>query len=141
MKKLILLIAVVFMISSSYAQVLTLSDVPANISKAFVKSHPKVTTVEWAKAGDNFKANYVADSTDRSVTYSAKGKIIETEKQISVASLPTLAIKYVNENFKDAYVKRSTQITKANGKVTYDVKIKDVVLTFDSNGKYLKPTV
>jgi hypothetical protein len=141
MKKLILLIAVVFMISSSYAQVLTLSEVPANVSKVFVKSHPKVTTVEWAKAGDNFKANYVVDSTDRSVTYNAKGKITETEKQISVASLPTSAIKYVNENFKDGYVKRSTQVTNAKGKVTYNVKIKDVVLTFDSNGKYLKPTV
>jgi hypothetical protein len=47
----------------------------------------------------------------------------------------------VNENFKDAYVKKSSQITKANGKVTYSVKVKDVVLTFDSNGKYLKPTV
>lgn len=141
MKKLILLTAVVFMISSSYAQVLTLTDVPANISKVFVKSHPKVTTVEWAKAGDNFKANYVVDSTDRSVIYNVKGKLIETEKQISVASLPTLAIKYVNENFKDAYVKRSSQITNAKGKVTYSVIIKDVVLTFDSNGKYLKPTV
>lgn len=141
MKKLILLIAIVFMISSSYAQVLTLTDVPANISKVFVKSHPKVTTVEWAKAGDNFKANYVVDSTDRSVTYNVKGKLIETEKQISVASLPTLAIKYVNENYKDAYIKRSSQITNANGKVTYRVVIKDVVLMFDSNGKYLKPTV
>ena len=141
MKKLILLIAVVFMISSSYAQVLTLTDVPANISKVFVKSHPKVTTVEWVKAGDNFKANYVVDSLDRSVTYNAKGKTIETEKQISVASLPTLAIKYVNENFADAYVKKSWEITNAKGKVFYNVKIKDVVLTFDSNGKYLKPTV
>ena len=141
MKKLILLIAIVFMISSSYAQVLTLTDVPANISKVFVKSHPKVTTVEWAKAGDNFKANYVVDSTDRSVTYNVKGKLIETEKQISVASLPTLAIKYVNENYKDAYIKRSSQITNANGKVTYSVVIKEVVLMFDSNGKYLKPTV
>lgn len=141
MKKFILLIAVVFMISSSYAQVLTLTDVPANISKVFVKSHPKVTTVEWAKAGENFKANYVVDSTDRSVTYNAKGNTIETEKQITVASLPTLTIKYVNENFKDAYVKKSSKITSAKGKVTYSVKIKDVVLTFNSNGKYLEPKV
>lgn len=141
MKKLILLIAVVFMISSSFAQVLTLTDVPANVSKVFVKSHPKVTTVEWAKAGDNYKANYVVDSTDRSVTYNAKGNTVETEKQISVASLPTLTIKYVNENFKDAYVKKSSKITSARGKVTYCVKIKDVVLTFNSSGKYLEPKV
>jgi len=141
MKKIILLIAVVFMISSSYAQVLTLTEVPANVSKTFVKSHPKATAVEWAKTGESFKANYVVDSTDRSVTYNAKGKITETEKQISVASLPTLAIKYVNENFADAYVKKSWEITNAKGKVFYNVKIKDVVLTFDSNGKYLKPTV
>lgn len=93
------------------------------------------------KAGDNYRANYVVDSTDRLATYTAAGKVIETEKQISVAALPTLAIKYVNENFKDGYVKRSTEITSSKGKVTYSVKIKDVVLVFDSNGKYLKPTV
>lgn len=141
MKKLILLIAVAFMISTSYAQVLTLTDVPANIAKVFVKSHPKVTNVQWAKAADNYKANYMADSTDRSVTYNSKAKVIETEKQISVASLPTLAIKYVNENFKTGYVKISSQLTNTKGKVTYCVNIKDVVLTFDSNGKYIKPTI
>ena len=141
MKKLILLIATVFMISSSYAQALTSTDVPAPVSKTFVKSHPKVTTVEWTKVADNYRANYVVDSTDRSTTYTAAGKVIETEKQISVASLPTLAIKYVNENFKDGYVKKSTEITSSKGKVTYSVKIKDMVLMFDSNGKYLKPTV
>ncbi len=141
MKKLILLIAVVCMISSSYAQVLTLNDVPPAISKTFVKSHPKVTTVEWVKTGSAFKANYVVDSTDRSVTYSAAGKVTETEKQISVAALPSATINYVNENFKDSYVKKATKITSAKGKVTYSVKIKDVVLLFNANGKYIKPTV
>ena len=127
------------MISISYAQVLTLNDVPPAISKAFVKSHPKVTTVEWAKAGTNFKANYVVDSTDRSATYTATGKVIETEKQISVASLPNAVIKYVNENFQDAYVKKASQITTAKGKVNYCIKIKDSVLLFDANGKNITP--
>ena len=141
MKKLILLIAVVCMISSSYAQVLTLSDVPPAISKSFVKSHSKVTTVEWSKTGTNFKANYVVDSTDRSVTYTPIGKVIETEKQISVASLPTEVIKYLNTNFKDSYVKKASQITSSKGKVNYCVKIKDVTLMFDANGKNITPAV
>ncbi len=139
MKKLILLIAVVCMISTSYAQVLTSNEVPPAISKIFVKSHPKVANVEWAKAGDNFKANYVVDSTDRSATYTATGKVIESEKQISVASLPTTVIKYVNENFQDAYVKKASQITSSKGKVNYCVKIKDKTLLFDANGKNITP--
>ncbi len=141
MKKLILLIAVLCMISISYAQVLTLTDVPADVSKVFVKSHPKVTLVEWTKAGDNFKANYTEDSTYRSATYSSKGKITETEKQISVTALPSAAIKYLNENFSDGYAKKTLQIKSVKGKVTYSVNIKDVVLLFDSNGKYIKPTI
>jgi len=141
MKKLILLIAVLCMMSISYAQVLTLNDVPPAISKAFVKSHPKVTTVEWTKSENNFKANYVVDSTDRSATYNVAGKVTETEKQISVASLPTTVIAYVNTNFQDAYVKQASKITSSRGKVNYCVKIKDVVLMFDSNGKNIKPKV
>ncbi len=140
MKKLILLIAVLCMISISYAQVLTLTDVPTDVSKVFVKSHPKVTQVEWTKAGDNFKANYSEDSTYRSATYSLKGKITETEKQIPVTSLPAAAIKYLNENFSDSYAKKTLQIKSGKGKVTYSVNIKDVVLLFDANGKYIKPT-
>jgi len=141
MKKLILLIAVLCMISISYAQVLTLNDVPPAISKAFAKSHPKVTTVEWTKTENNFKANYVVDSTDRSATYTVAGKVTETEKQISVASLPSSIITYVNTNFQDAYVKKASKITSTKGKVNYCVKIKDVVLMFDSNGKNIKPKV
>lgn len=139
MKKLILLIAVVCMISTSYAQVLTSNDVPPAISKIFVKSNPKVTNVEWTKVGDNFKANYVVDSTDRSATYTAKGKVIESEKQISVASLPTSVIKYVNDNFSDTYVKRASAITNSKGKLNYCIKIKDMTLLFDTNGKNITP--
>jgi hypothetical protein len=140
MKKLILLIAIALMFTSSYAQVLMLNDVPAVVSKAFVKSHPKVTTVEWTKAGDNFKANYVTDEMKMSATYNAKGKLTQTENQISVASLPTPTLKYLNENFKDSNVKMSSKNTTSKGKVTYNVKIKDVDLVFDVNGKYIKPT-
>jgi len=137
MKKLIFMIAIMGMLSASYAQNLSPNDVPPVVSKAFVKSHAKITTIEWTKAGENYKANYVVDSLGRSVTYNVKGKVIETETQISVAALPTPVIKYINENYKDGYVKKSSKITNAKGKTMYSVKIKDLDLMFDVNGKLM----
>ncbi len=137
MKKLIFLIAITGMLINSYAQVIMSNEVPAAVTKVFTIANPKVSTVEWVKVENNFKANYMVDEKDKSATYTAKGKIIETEMQITVASLPTEALKYVNENYKDNHVKTASKII-SQGKTTYSAKLNGLSLTFASNGKFVK---
>lgn len=106
MKKLILMLAIAGFITCSYAQDLMVGDVPAVVTKAFHKTHPKVDTIAWSKAGDFYKASYDVNKKGIAVTYAATGKLQETETQISVVELPTLVLKYINENYKNDVVKR-----------------------------------
>lgn len=138
MKKLILMLAIAGFIASSYAQTLMVNDVPAAVTKAFNKAHSKVDTVQWSKVGDFYKAAYQVKMKDMTATYSDLGKLKETDAEITVASLPTPVLKYINENYPADVVKSSSKVTSAKGKVTYAVKIKGMDLNFDSNGKILK---
>lgn len=138
MKKLFLMLAIAGFITSSYAQTLMVNEVPAAVTKAFKKSHSKVDTVQWSKVGDNYKAKYAVKMKDIAITYNALGKLKETETEITVASLPTPVLKYINENYPADIVKWSSKIISARGKLIYAVKIKGMDLTFDSNGKIIK---
>jgi hypothetical protein len=137
MKKLFLMLAIAGFLSNSYAQTLTVKDVPVPVTKAFTKTHPKVDTVQWSKSGDFYKAAYSVKMKNMTATYTALGKLTETEAGITVGSLPTPVLKYINENYPSDVVKSSSLVTSAKGKVTYVVKIKGMDLSFDSNGKIL----
>lgn len=131
------MLAIACLLTSSFAQTLMVKDVPAAVTKTFTKTHPKVDTVQWSKTGDTYKASYQLKMQDISITYSAAGKLKETESEISVAALPTEVIKYINANYPGDFVKSSSKITSAKGKVTYAVKIKGMDLTFNSSGKII----
>jgi peptide methionine sulfoxide reductase MsrA len=140
MKKLILILAIAGIITTVNAQSLSSNDVPAAVSKAFTRANPKVENVEWNQVGNNYyKANFVSEDKKKSVTYSAKGKLMETESEISVSALPTETLKYINENYKSDFVKQSWKLTSSNGKVKYNVKLQTVELNFDSKGEFVPP--
>lgn len=137
MKKLFLMLAIAGFLTSSYAQNLTINDVPAAVTKTFNKTHPKVDTVQWSKTGNAFKASYQVNAKNMAVTYTALGKLKETETQISVAALPTPVLKYISENYPKDIVKWSSSVTNDKGKLIYAVKIQGKDLAFDSNGKII----
>lgn len=139
MKKIILLFAFMGLIAFSYAQTLAPNDVPAKISKSFVKSHPKISPVEWSKVGDDYQASYMVDDKNMSVTYSAAGKLRKTEKEISISQLPSPVLKYVNDNFPGEVVKKKVLITSASGKSSYELQVKQQDLAFNSQGKLIQP--
>jgi len=141
MKKLILIMAMAGIIATSYAQSPESTDVPAVVVKSFTRSNPKADSVEWSKVGDYYKATYPVNKMNKSITYNASGKLKQTEMQVKISHLPTPVLKYINENYPGDIVKKSSKITTVAGKSTYAVKIKESELLFDSNGKYLKPTI
>lgn len=138
MKKLILLLAFAGLFVTSYSQTQNSVEVPSAVTRSFEKSHPNISPVTWSKTGDNYKASFVDDNKAMTATYNASAKLKETETGISVASLPTQALKYLNDNFPHDYAKKSTKVTRADGKSEYFVSINQSDLTFDSKGKFIK---
>ena len=139
MKKIILMFAIMGLIAVSYAQTLAPNDVPATVSKSFVRSHAKISPVEWTKTGDDYKAGYMVDDKNMSVTYNAKGKVTGTEKEISITELPVAVLKYVNDNYPGEVVKKKVELTDARGKSSYQIQIQQQDLAFNSQGKLQQP--
>jgi hypothetical protein len=139
MKKIILMFAIMGIIAVTYAQPITPSDVPAKVSKSFENSHRKISQVDWSQVGDNYKASYVVDEKTMSVVYNASGKLIETEKEISISQLPTSVLKYVNDNYPGQVIRKKVLLTNAKGRSSYEVKVNEQDLAFNSQGNFLQP--
>ncbi len=138
MIKLILTFALAGFFMQAQAQNLRAIDIPMAVTAAFDQAYPAIQTVDWSKAGDNFAAEYKADTLNRSVTYNSSGMLVETNTEILEAALPSPVMDYLNENYKDNKVNETSEITDADGIVTYKTKIKGMDLTFDSKGKFVK---
>lgn len=141
MKKIILMLAIAGLITASYAQNLVSSEVPAAISKSFVKTHANIDSVAWSKSGENYLASYMVDHKHMTALYDVSGKLKQTEKQISLSKLPTPILKYVNDNYPGEMVKKALIITSSKGKTSYAINIKQMDLAFDSNGKLMSPAI
>jgi hypothetical protein len=137
MKKLILLIAIIGIISGSYAQNISSGDVPSVVVKTFNRNNPKADAAEWTQVGEYFKATFASDNLIKSVTYDANGKLKFSELQVTLSQLPTPVLAYINQNYPGNVVSKSSKITTAKGKNSYFVKIKNSELAFDSQGNYL----
>lgn len=138
MKKLILMLAFAGFLTNSYAQNLTISEVPAVVAKTFSKSHSKIDSAQWSKVSDNYKADYVVKMKSMSVTYTEKGKLVMTEKEISLSELPIPVLSYVNKNLQGGPIKKSMKVTTAAGKTSYKLTVKGNDLAFDSKGKFIE---
>jgi len=139
MKKLILLFAMIGLSTLVQAQKLMVKDVPSVVTAAFKKAHPSIQDVDWSKDGSNFEAEYDdQNKKDASDTYSASGKLIETEIEIAISALPASVMVYVKKNYKEDEVKEASKITTINATVTYEVEVKGMDLIFDSMGNFIK---
>jgi hypothetical protein len=138
MIKLILTFALAGFFMQAQAQNLRAIDIPMAVTAAFDQAYPAIQTVDWSKTGDNFAAEYKADTLNRSVTYNSSGMLVETNTEILEAALPSPVMDYLNENYKDNMVNETSEIKDSNGIVTYKTKIKGMDLTFDSEGKFVK---
>lgn len=138
MKKSMLLVAFVMVVSLGFGQKLKSANVPAAVKNAFEKLYPAVKEATWDKEKNQYEASFDLNKVDHSVLMDESGKIIETEVEIELNQLPNGVVDYVKKNYKGASVKEAAKITDANGTVTYEAEIKGMDLLFDSNGKFIK---
>ena len=119
------------------AQKLKLSEVPAAAKTAYANANPN-TTGEWEKENGNYEVNFKKDGKKMSYVINKSGSILETESEIDVNELPETVKAYVKQHNKGAIAKAAEKIVNANGETSYEVKVKNKELMFDSNGKMIK---
>ena len=135
MKKIIYVIAaLLFSGTSSHAQKLNDTKVPATVKTSFSKSHPTISKVSWSKEEKNFEAEFSLNGKESSEVYTAEGTFVESEVEIKVSELPSA----IRIKLKDQKVAEAAKITKANGTVIYEAEVKGKDLLCDASGNPVK---
>jgi len=131
MKKVILMTFVLLGATLSYAQKkVKEKDVPQAAKDTFKKKYPRATDPEWRTAGDNaYDVDYETGNRVYISKFSADGKWIETETDVTLGSLP----KPVRDEWKKSahkdwevlyVVKVEAADTTAKPKVYYQIAVK-----------------
>ncbi len=134
-----LLLAIAGMMTQVQAQKMKATNAPAAVTTAFNQAHSSVKNVEWKlKDGNNYEGAYKEGSVNMFAIYDASGNLIESKMEIKASALPAPVMSYVKQNYKEDEVKKAFKATDASGTVTYKAKVKDMLLTFDASGTFIK---
>lgn len=112
-------------------------NVPAVVKQAFTKQFPGATA-KWEKEDGKYEANFKHMHHEMSALFETNGSMAESELEIKTTELPVSAQSYIKERYKNAAIKESAKITKANGEVNYEAEVNGKDLIFDAAGRFLK---
>jgi|GEM_PF-5287793 len=116
--------AFVFVISL-WVAVLGGIKVPAAAKDHFKTVHPNATAIHWSQEADKkYEVEFKEDKHEMSVTYSEKGDVLETEREITEAELPGTVLDAARKINPKAKMKEFAIITRANGTKVYEVELK-----------------
>jgi uncharacterized cupredoxin-like copper-binding protein len=118
-------------------------EVPKDVTNAFSKLYPNVSTVKWDKEGKNeFEAAFKENGKETTVTFESNGKVVEIEMSITEKELPEGIESYIAKNYAGFKITESAKITDSKGVVTFEAEITKGKLKhdlmFDNSGKFLE---
>ena len=137
MIKSVIIVVALLLSTIAFAQKVKVTKVPEIVSKSLLSKYPNAKNIKWDKEENNYEASFENNKIENSVLFSANGKIIETEVEITVAQLPKSILNYIGKNYKDQKVKEAAKIISEKGIITYEAEIQGKDLFFDENGKLL----
>jgi|ERR1041385_3392023 uncharacterized membrane protein YkoI len=139
MRKLFLMLALVFIGGYASAQVVLTANVPKEVREKFDAMYPSASMVMWEKEGGNYEADFKMESKSYSAVFEPSGTFVQKEESIEEASLPTGAKEYLGKNYPGKKLVECVKITKADGKIMYEAEVEatETEFTFDESGNYV----
>lgn len=129
--------------TSTFAQKLDKSKVPAVVIQAFSQQFHGATRVKWELEEANmYEVNFRQQKTAVSAKFDQTGKLLETETAIKAIDLPASVLQTVKTQFAGFKIEEMEKIVFANGSVAYELELEkgkqSLEVQFDVNGKVLK---
>ena len=143
MKTTIGLMAMMLTMSYANAQKIKESEVPKAVTESFAKNFKDTDVEKWEKEKDgNYEAEFDFKKVETSATFAANGKLLETETEIAINTLPKSITEYVSKNYPDHKIAEAAKIIDDKGKMVYEAEVKkgkeEMDLLFDANGAFIK---
>jgi Putative beta-lactamase-inhibitor-like, PepSY-like len=137
MKKL-LLVALMFAVTPSFAHKTDPAKVPIAVKQTFHDNFPEIKDGNWEKEHGNYEVTFMQGGAKVSATYDKNGTWLETERKISTKALPPAANVYIEKTCKGHLVHAAFVIKNAKGETTYEARVKGKDYIFDADGKFIK---
>jgi hypothetical protein len=145
MKNLLPVALILALSSSACAQKLNETDVPQPVKTSFAKQFPKAESAKWElEDKTDYEVNFKHAGQKMSAKYSAAGKWMETEQDITEAELPEPVRKAIAANYADHKMEGAEKAETPEGTV-YEVDLEkgehEMEVVFNADGKVLKTKV
>jgi len=144
MKKLILTASIFALFSNQIsAQDIRPNDIPSVIRNNFQKSFPKASDIDWELKGNLYEVEFETGllGDDHTAIYSADGRLIKHEEEISKSDLPKTVLASINKSFSEYRIDDVKKITESR-KVIYKTELKNYSqewkVIFDAQGRILQ---
>ena len=138
MKNLVIVSISLMFTSISFAQKLKKNEIPLKVKTAFENKYPTLKVKKWEKENMNYEASFEIKEKECSLLIDTTGKILETELEIEMNSLPENMKEYLSKNYPKQKINETAKITDSKGTITYEAEIKGKDLIFDVNGNFIK---
>jgi hypothetical protein len=144
MKKYFAILPVIFFFTSISAQEMkiALKALPAPVLEAFRAAYPNArisnTTKGMQKGVAFYEISCKDDDAKRTITFDSKGKIIETEEELTVDRLPDKVAKAILERYpkrRVLHIEKSDKNSKTLYEVQFREKKKLIEAVFTPEGK------
>lgn len=137
MYKILLIIVCSCFTSMVFGQKIKEKDVPPKVVAALNKHFPNSKKENWEMVEDRYNATFEVYGKKGKATFSDKGKVLNSEIEISKDDLPFSVGYYIEKNFKGEYIEAASKLKDSAGAVTLNVTISDRILTFTGAGEYV----
>lgn len=138
MKKVMMILAIVFIYSCSFAK-----TPPKAVSDAFIKKFPTATKVSWGVEGPKeWEAEFTLNGDKISANFGQDGTWLETEQEIKAANLPKAVSASVKMKYSDWKIAEADKTETAKHGTIYEVDLKKGLktksLAFKADGAEVK---
>lgn len=123
MKKSSLLLSILIISVSSWAQKLQPAQIPAAVTGALNAGYAQATEVKWEKKGELYKAGFKIEKTDHDVWFDNSGKVTKHRYEVKKDALPAAVRDAITRDFS-TYKIDDCERTDENGTSTYKVELK-----------------
>lgn len=138
MRNCLLFLLLFSMTGTLHAQLIPEDQVPLLIRRTLARKHPDAQNLEWERAEPYYEAIFTLNKTHRAIKFDTKGRVAETEIGMPIAQLPESISSYMRQHYPKERIQAAETVTKANGTVSYEIRITGMEVVFNKAGGFLE---
>ncbi|MFM2225476.1 MAG: hypothetical protein RJA07_1678 [Bacteroidota bacterium] len=138
MKKIKILIALLFTSQFLFAGKISEYEVPKEVKTKFAEMFPNQYVSKWEFEYGNYEAEFSINKVETSALFSPAGQWLQTETAIKIDVLPISVIEYISKNLAGKKIKEAAKTIDAKGNITYEAEVGGEDYIFDAKGNFLR---